>query len=409
MSTLKSILDADACRQQTLALRHLLRHPLTLAADDPEVFACILRRREWLHTWLADHPGWKLVVDPGAGFARLFKVPARLCRTRGAHVAGRPVFDRRRYVLLCLTLAALDDGPAQTTLASLSKTVEEISASEEPAIARFDPASYAERRAFVEVLRYLTELGVLRLRDGDAERFAQSQEGDALYDVHDRLLSQLSSSPVPPAFAGEPSRLLEEHLPDTEEGVRQRSRFHVFRRLLEDPVVYYDELDPQAFDWLDHSRGFLYAVLERDVGLCVERRKEGLAAIDGAGELTDTRFPDGGSTVKHAALLLAEQLAQRARHGVEIAGTEEVVALIAALQVDFGEPCRWSKEYGADGGEQLAAEALELLEGFGLVMRAQDGVRIRPAIARFRPTAPVAATGKKSLRALKSIQAQETP
>jgi hypothetical protein len=37
--------------------------------------------------------------------------------------------------------------------------------------------------------------------------------------------------------------LLEEHLPDTEEGVRQRSRFHVFRRLLEDPVVYYDELE----------------------------------------------------------------------------------------------------------------------------------------------------------------------
>ena len=63
MSTLKSILDADACREQALALRHLLCHPLTLAADEPEVFACILRRREWLHTWLADHPGWKLVVE----------------------------------------------------------------------------------------------------------------------------------------------------------------------------------------------------------------------------------------------------------------------------------------------------------------------------------------------------------
>jgi uncharacterized protein (TIGR02678 family) len=388
---------------------------LTVSRNFPDSFMSIVRQREWLQVWFGDQPGWKLVVDAAAGFARLHKVPARLDTSRGARVAGRPAFDIRRYTLLCLVLAALDDSPVQTTLRTLSELLEELSSAEEPAISRFDPTSFAERRAFVEVLKWLSELGVLRLRDGDAERYAQTSEADALYDVDDRLLGQLLSSPVPPAFAGAPAGLLEEHLPDTDEGMRQRSRHHVFRRLLEDPVVYYDELDAAAFDWVDHSRGFVYSLLERDVGLVVERRKEGLAAVDADGELADTLFPDGGSTIKHAALLLAEQLAEIARRSsvpgdVQIPH-EQVTRLVAALRSDFGDLCHWSKAFSADeqGTCELADAAIELLEGFAMVKRDSEGTRIRPAIARFRPEQPVAGAAKRSRRALKQVHNAEVP
>lgn len=410
MSDLGNILDDERDRQRVLAIRHLLHRPLILTSTMPEVFSCIVRHREWLHSWFSDHPGWKLAVDPGAGFARLYKVPARADATRGARLVGRPAFDRRRYVLLCLTLAALDDGPAQTTLAKLAGLVEELSVADREAIAPFDPTSQAERRAFVEVLRWLSELGVLRIRDGDTDRYAQSrEEGDALYDVNDRLLSHLVGSPVPPAFAGSPARLLDEHLPDTDEGIRQRSRNHVMRRLLEDPVVYYDELAQQAgaFEWLDHSRGHLYALLERDVGLSVERRKEGLAAVDPAGELSDALFPDSGSTLKHAALLLAEQLCEIARGGRSVVSMDEIVRLTAALQADFGEVCHWSRGYPANeaGSRQLAADVIELLESFAMVsVEDSSKLRVRPAIARFRPTEPVAGASKHSRRAFRSVQ-----
>ena len=393
MSELQSVLDSERTTQRTAALRHLLAHPLVLAVDAPEAFASIVRHREWLSTWFAEHPGWMLSVETAAGFARLHKIPAVPDATRPAHAPGRPAFDRRRYALFCLTLAALDDVPSQTTLATLARLVEELSA-EEDGVPGFDPTSSAERRAFVDALRLLGASGVLRLRDGDDERYAQSREGDALFDVNERLLSHLVSAPVPPAFAGEPDRLLDEPWPDTEEGQRQRARQHVLRRLLDEPVLYYEDLEPRAFEWIDHSRGFVYRLLQADAGFTVERRKEGLAAVDPSGETTDTLFPGGGSTVQHAALLLAEQLARLHGHGESVVEQDAIVRLIEQLQRDYGELCHWSKQYPADdaGAARLTTDALELLEGFGLVAgtEACAAWRIRPATARFAAGAPAA-------------------
>ncbi len=384
MSGLGSLLESERKAERAAAARALLASPLLLADRDADAFAAIVRHREWLSRWFADNPGWKLAVDVASGFARLHKIPPRADSTRGASVAGRP-FDRRRYVLFCMTLSVLDECGRQTTLARLAELVEHATKAEE-SIPPFDPDQLSERRAFVDALRYLTELLVLRLRDGDADQFAHTREGDALYDVDERLLGQLVSCPVPPALAAGPERLLAEVLPETEEGVRLRARYDVMRRLLEDPVLYYDELEPSAFDWLDHSRGFVYRLLSEDLGFAVERRAEGLAAIDPTGEVTDTLFPDGNSTVKHAALLVAEQLAARSRRGELTVEKDEVKAIVRALIDDYADVCHWSRQYGRDdaGAAQLSSDALELLEAFGLVRRTQTDVVIRPAIARFR-------------------------
>jgi uncharacterized protein (TIGR02678 family) len=164
----------------------------------------------------------------------------------------------------------------------------------------------------------------------------------------------------------------------------------VMRRLLEDPVLYYEDLPADAYAWLDHARGFVYQRLEEEAGLSVERRAEGLAAIDPSGVTADTSFPDGGSTVKHAAILLAEQLVRLHAGGARTVPTSEALSLTRALHRDFGERCHWSKQYPADedGCSRLARDALSLLESFGLVLREGDTWRIRPAIARFRPGTP---------------------
>ncbi|HET9598165.1 MAG TPA: TIGR02678 family protein, partial [Anaeromyxobacteraceae bacterium] len=272
--------DALRAREEAIAserrraLRRLLREPLLLEARDPDAFAAVVRHRAALGRWFAEHAGWSLVVEAGAGYARLMKRSGRRDTTRPARPRGRPAFDRRRYTLLFLALAALDDGPPQTTLARLAESVRDLSL-EDPSLAPFDPDQHGERAAFVDVLRLLDELGVLVLRDGDAERYARSREGDALYDVRERLLGQLLAAPVPPSLAGSPERMMEEERAHTEEGERVEARHAVFRRLLDEPVVYLDDLPPRAREWLEHGKGFLYERLEGDVGLVVERRREG--------------------------------------------------------------------------------------------------------------------------------------
>lgn len=385
MTAPATVREEALAAERRRALRALVAEPLLLAERKPEIFAAVVRHRSELSRWFAEHTGWTLAVEASAGHARLLKRAARADPTRPACLPGKAPFDRRRYALLCLALAALDDGRVQTTLARLVEAVRELSL-EDPALAPFDPDQHAERSAFVDALRLLCHWGVLVLRDGDADRYARGKEGDALYDVRERLLGQLLAAPVPPALAGTPERMRDEEGARTEEGDRVRARWTVFRRLLDDPVVYLDELEPRAREWLEGGRAFLYERLERDAGLTVERRQEGLAAVDSAGELTDTAFPDGGSTVKHAALLLCEWLADRGRPGRGGAptGAGEVEARIAALQDNLG--AAWSREYdGEDGARRLAEDALALLEAFGLAARAGDGWVPRPAAARFAP------------------------
>jgi uncharacterized protein (TIGR02678 family) len=385
--------EARVEAERRSALRALLARPLLLAEREPEAYAAVVRHRAELVRWFQENAGWTLVVDPAGRHARLMKRPARPDPTRSARAPGKRAFDRRRYVLLALALAALDDEPVQVTLARLAEKVRDLSL-EEPELAPFDPEGAPERHAFVDVVRLLEDLGVLALRDGDVERYARSREGDALYDVRERLLGRLLAAPRPPALSASPAHMAQEERAGTEEGERTAGRHAVFRRLLDDPVVYKEDLDARGRDWLAAGSGFLYERLARDAGLAVERRAEGLLAVDRDGSLTDVVFPEGGSTVKHAALLLCEWLADRARERRRreapaestAAPWPEVVARVRALQ--DAHTGRWSKEFDATdaGAEELAREAARLLVAFGLAAFTEGGaLAARPAAARFAP------------------------
>ena len=255
----------------------------------------------------------------------------------------------------------------------------------------------AERRAFVDALKWLTNTGILALRDGDVDRYASSGSADALYDVDDRLLGQRISAPIPPALANDRSHMLREAYAETEDGQKQKARHAVLRRLLDDPAVYLDDLTQAQRDWLEPSRSFVYRLLRNDVGMVVERRAEGIAAIDPDGVLTDTLFPDGASTVKHAALLLGEHMVERARSVPNrdvVMSSLDVTTVVRNLIDEYGARCGWKKDYLGDesGAERLTTDVLELLVGFGLVRRAgnagERGWQPRPALARFAPLPP---------------------
>lgn len=293
-------------------------------------------------------------------------------------------------MLLTLSLAALDQVTAQTTLRRLADDVVALAA-DTPMVEPFDTTAYSERRAFVDALKWLVETGVLTLRDGDTERYAKGDAGDALFDVHDRILAQLLAAPIPPSLAGTPEAMRRELYADTEEGRRLRARYSVTRRLADEPVLYLEDLDERQRDWLDHALGFLGSIFEGDSELRIERRREGLAVVDPDGRLTDLRFPEGGSTAKHAALLLAEQLTARARAEAApvVVAWAEVHDVVGHLVTDYGKRCNWKAAYLEDGGPtRLAEDALDVLEAMSLVRREPEGVRALPAIARFAPAAP---------------------
>jgi uncharacterized protein (TIGR02678 family) len=391
---LHSVLVKHREQERRDALRALLMRPL-MNAFHPD-FAAVRRHAEELREWFAHNTGWILHVERDC--ARLYKRPADLRdATRGA-----PDFDRRRYVLFCLACAALERADAQITLRALGERLLQLAAEPELAERGFVFALEAqhERRELVAVCRYLLDLGVLRRVAGDEDAFV-ARSGDALYDVQRRVLaglmaatrgpSQWSADAAPADLDARLAALVEEYVPDSDEGRRTAIRHYLARRLLDDPVVYFRELDdkgehsPRAY--FQNQRGPLASRLSDACGLVPEQRAEGLALVDENGELTDTSLPAQG-TASHVTLLVAEYLAGIGRNdpGRWIAESE-VAAFIQKATAEYGR--FWSKAAREPGAEtELARDALGRLAMLRLVERHGGAVEPLPALARFALGAP---------------------
>lgn len=384
-------LDQAVTAERRRALRALLRTPLLTAhGPDPAAFGLVRRHAPWLREWLARNAGWSLYVD--SELARLRKIPAdtsdgsRPARARRSD----PPFTRRRYVLLCLALAVLEREDRQTALGQLAERLVALVAGD-PELAEagvtFDLSGRDQRRDLVAIVRLLLDLRILVRVHGDEEAYL-AERGDALYTINRPALAAMLSVKRGPStveardLEARLAAITEEPLPDTDEGRTRRLRSRLTRRLLDDPIVYYDELDDDELDYLHRTRSRIIAEITEATGLIAEIRREGIAMVDDRGDLTDVGLPEEG-TDGHVTLLLAEHLADHARRapGGPIARAalhRHVAGLIAVHRAHWR---RGVTEPGADAA--LADATIERLAALGLVRLEPDGVVPLPAIARF--------------------------
>lgn len=393
---MKGDLDRATLHERRRALRTLLQNPL-LTAEGPQadVLALVRRHADWLREWLARNAGWTLQLD--RELARLRKTPAHL--GDGSRPAREPKnnepFSRRRYVLLCLALAALERCDRQITLNDLAQNIVQFVSADEDlhqAGVRFDLKSRGQRRDLVQVVRFLLGLHVLAKVDGDEQHYVQGR-GDALYNVRRPALAALLDVRHSPStveaedFESRLAALVEEPLPDSLEVRNRQIRIRLTRRLLDDPVLYYDELSEDELAYLRHQRSALTRQIHEATGLLPEIRREGLAMVDEKGHLTDLGLPEEG-TKGHLTLLLAQHLANQARllPGVAmgLAALEQHTAELVAK--NRRRWAKWATEPGAEG--RILAETLARLEALRLVERVEEGVLPRPAVGRFNLVDP---------------------
>ncbi len=394
-SVLTDVLERNRTDERRRAARALLMRPLL--HPDHAAFPLVRRHADWLREWFGREAGWNLRVE--ADFARLSKeVGATDDGTRAARPGTRPndlPFSRRRYALLCLALAGLERGDNQVTLGRIGEVT--VTGAAEPDLSRtglqFELRNRDDRRDLVAVVRLLLHLGVLARVAGEEDAYVRS-EHDVLYDVNRRILSTLlvtrrgpslveSAGVVPDGLQGRLDAVGVRFVPDTREARNRALRQTLTARLLDDPVVYVADLDPEEQSYLLNQRHAITARIQEATGLIPEIRAEGLAMVDPDAELSDEPIPAEG-TEGHIALLLADHLAQAAAaHGCDRELTWlELQEQVRAWARDYGR--YWKKAAREPGGEPaLCRQAAQRLVALGLARIGPVGVTALPAVGRY--------------------------
>lgn len=369
--------DPQVPLERRLAARHLVQHPMTCKEHDADIYRLIRRHEAELDRWFTQRLGYRLHVD--ADSARLFKtgvVPDhRPLRTS----SGRR-FHQLEYVLLALVLASTAAGPAVISLRDLIDQVRSAAAEAGTDLADGTP----ERRALVTVLQWMIAHGLAAELHAHVDAYATDETADAVLKVRPDRIALL---PLPALVRATNS---EELLSRAER--RSATRQWLRCRLVEDPVLYRQDLSESEWSELRRRQREEERILDEMFGLRLEVRAEGVAVIDPSGMLADRRFPTGG-TLGHAALLLLETLRPATAGEESVVSSADIVAHITALAARHVR--HWSKDL-VDAPERLARQVVELLVDLRLAQRVptasptpadgDDGLRILPAAGRFLAT-----------------------
>ncbi len=389
---LHSEVNAQTAFERRQALRALLMQPL-LPAGGPhaETYRLVRRHQEYLKTWFAHWPGWTLRVQ--SGLARLEKTASSDDdATRGAvDPTNRKLFTRRRYALFCLTLSVICSEDRQTTLRQVAERLDVLARMDRRLSAagfELDLRTQPHRRDLVGVMRLLAEFQILVRLDGDDTLYLRGN-GDCLYRVDHALAAATLS------IARGPSMIDETELQDRIESMKAAARpfgeeprtrelqYRLFRRMLDDAVVYQDDLNEHEIEYFRHQRSRLLHELETATGLVPEVRQEGVALLDAEGDLSDFPLPEQG-TRGHAVLLVAEWLAGHTERAASFVVT---VAELTEYVQSLAEEHRthWRKGVTeADGVQQLTTEIVRVMESLRLLLVHGDRIVPLPAIARYR-------------------------
>ena len=272
---------------------------ITATRPRPGMLEAVLRWADQLSKDLRDHLGYTLIATTRA--VRLIRRLDGLDPTQTTIFtakSGRP-FDRRRLAYLCLILASFQRSRVEVSLADLVRAFTP-SANAIDGLG-FDPIVSAHKAAVVDVLDWLADRGALRLSDGSVDAWsADTERGDALYDIDHDICATLFRPARPVQHLTSAAGLLDATYVSAKRGAqREAAAQRAARALLEHPVVYYAQVEPEVAEAL-RQHG-VAENLARLTGLAVERRAEGVLLADAGGRFTDRPFPGRGGAVNRAA------------------------------------------------------------------------------------------------------------
>ena len=317
--------------------------------------------------------GYKLIINPY--LIKLEKIPGK-----PQSFMGIQSFDTKlEYIFLCLILIYLEERTKgeQFILSGLIDYIQNIILEINLEDIKIDFTIYSQRKSMVKVLKFIKEIGFIKIYDGDENKFAENIENDVLYEVtgiSKYFMRNFATNIVDcenfnDIFKNEQLGL------EQDKGKERKQR--VYRRLFTENVVYKENQEDQDYNYIRNYRNAINQDVDKMLQSTLEVHKNGAYILLVDDKNFKNVFP-ANNGISDVTLFINTLISKKVKTG-EL--KPQINDLIYISKIAFGKIVRetknryskgFSKEYREMPEEKLQDEIVKYMKQFDMIRESKE-------------------------------------
>ena len=340
--------------------------------------------------------GYKLIINPY--LIKLEKIPG----IPKAFMGIKEFTSKLEYVFLCLILMFLEEKSRkeQFILSQLLDYIQSVSTEIELGEVIIDFNLFKQRQAMVRVLKYIRDLGFIKLYDGDENKFAENIENDILYEVTGvskyfvrNFTSNITDCNLYTDIYEQEQLGLEQ-----DKGIERRQR--VYRRLFTENVVYNEKQDDQDYLYIKQFKNIIAQDVDQMLDSSLEIHKNGAYILLAEHEPFKNIYPAPNRAISDVVLffntilidMLENNKLNKEQNDTIVISEIEFSQIVKLLKQKYGQG--FSKEYREMSEQDLEKQIYDFMEEYDMIRKEEKQFRLMPIAFKVRGRYPKEFTEK---------------
>ena len=317
--------------------------------------------------------GYKLIANPY--LIKLEKIPGK-----PQSFMGIQSFDTKlEYIFLCLILIYLEERTKgeQFILSGLIDYIQNIILEINLEDIKIDFTIYSQRKSMVKVLKFIKEIGFIKIYDGDENKFAENIENDVLYEVTGISKYFMRNFATNIADCENYNDIFENEQLGLEQDKGKERRQRVYRRLFTENVVYKENQDDQDYNYIRNYRNAINQDVDKMLQSTLEVHKNGAYILLVDDKSFKNVFP-ANNGISDVTLFINTLISEKVKTG-EL--KPQINDFIYISKIAFEKIVReakkryskgFSKEYREMPEERLQDEIVKYMKQFDMIRESKE-------------------------------------
>lgn len=330
--------------------------------------------------------GYKLIVNPY--LIKMEKIPGKPQEFMGIQEFN----TKLEYVFLCLILIYLEERTRgeQFILSELIDYIQNLVVEVDINDIKIDFTIYSKRKSMVKVLKFIKEMGFIKLYDGDENKFAENIENDVLYEVtgiSKYFMRNFSSNIVECNLYTD---IYEKEQLGLQQDKGKERRQRVYRRLFTENVVYKENENDQDYNYIRNYRNSINQDVDKMLESTLEVHKNGAYILLVEDKNFKHTFPASNGisdVVLFVNRVIKEKISlneyQKDINDLVMISEIQLTKLVREVKNRFSKG--FSKEYREMEEDKLVLDIIDYMKQFDMIRENKDAKEyvIMPIVSKI--------------------------